>query len=103
MASQRLNALRVLPVGLFMAISKAFGGEAADLYIPSIRRLRRDKRDQLIVEMAAAGHTAADIANEFFVHPATVWRVLAKAKTAGVADTRPEASAAKGGGDDVQG
>ena len=82
MGSQRVNALRVLPRDLFLAVSKALGGESVDLYIPSVRSLRRLKRDQAIVEMRAKGHTADDIANELFIHPTTVWRVLARERAA---------------------
>ena len=88
MGSQRVNALRVLPRDLFLAVSKALGGESVDLYIPSVRSLRRLKRDQVIVEMHASGHTADDIANELFVHPATVWRVLAKERAASASSDR---------------
>ena len=93
MASRRLNALRLLPEELFLAVSKALGGQSADLYIPSIRSLRRERRNELIVEMADDGHTTEDIANEFFVSPATVWRVLAKSRAASAPSDSPAGQA----------
>jgi DNA-binding CsgD family transcriptional regulator len=80
MAPRCKNAAEVLPEELLAAIREKIGRGGCFLWIPAAGHLTRTRRNELVVELYAEGHSTAAIADRLFISQRTVFRILAKAR-----------------------
>ena len=83
MAPRYANAAEELPEELLAAVREKVGKSGCFLWIPAQRKVSRERRNEFVVELYAAGHSSAAIADRLFISQRTVFRILAKARTKG--------------------
>ena len=102
MAPRYANATEILPAELLAAVREKLGPGECSLWIPAERKISRERRNEFVVELYAAGHSSAAIAERLFISQRTVFRILAKAraKEAETADATGNHRTAESSGSD---
>ena len=73
-----MNAADVLPPDVLESLLDALNGRSACLWVPARKNVNRKGRNEYVVRLYQAGHSAADIAERLLIAERTVWRILAK-------------------------
>jgi hypothetical protein len=80
MPDRYVNAADVLPPEVLEGVLDALNGRSTCLWVPARKNVNRRGRNEYVVRLYQADHSAADIAERLLISERTVWRILAKAR-----------------------
>ena len=95
------NAAAILPPEVFELVSGALAGKAGFLWVPARRNVNREARSREVLRLFNEGLRISEIAERVFISERTAWRILARARAAGIVGAKREGAGAPGGDDDV--